>query len=175
MECPACLAVGEFTRHGSYTKYFYASLIHILRVRCHRCQVTHALIPSFSLPGTSIGTADAEKYLHARAAGVGRGMGSGSLRRLGVSTRYPKQLDRMFVTAIARAKAIFPEVADLRLPEMEWVHAVVGSAERPLWRLNRFCLARQYSCLCFCRASIIRFRAHNVRRATSHNRGSPSR
>ena len=132
-------------------------------------------MPGFSLPGTSIGTEDAERYLLARALGVGRGTGSQALRQLGVSTRYAKQLDRMFVTAIARAKALFPEIADPRLPEMDWVIAVVGSTERPLWRVNQFCLAHHYNCLCFCRASIIRFRVDSASRRTSHNRGSPTR
>lgn len=172
VSCPACLCVGQFVRHGSYEKFFYTALIQILRVRCCGCGVTHALMPGFSLPGTTIGTEEAERYLLARAAGVGRTTGSESLRRLGVNLRYPKQLDQMFVTAIARAKAMFPDVADLRLPEMTWVGAVVGSTDRPLWELNRFCLAHQYNCICFCRASIIRFKTYSARKGTSHNKGS---
>lgn len=168
------MCVGQFIRHGSYTKYFYASLIHVLRIRCCRCRVTHALMPGFSLPGTSIGTEDAERYLLARAADVGRTKSSKPLRQLGVSIRYPKQLDRMFTTAIARAKALFPGASDDRLSGMKWVQSVVGTHERPLWSLNRFCLAHQCNCLCFCRASIISFSTGSARRRSSHNRGSPS-
>ncbi len=32
-------------------------------VRCRRCGQTHAVMPSFSLPGTSVGTAEAEGYM----------------------------------------------------------------------------------------------------------------
>lgn len=173
--CPACRLVGNFVRHGWYTKYFYASRIQILRVRCGRCRVTHALMPRYSLPGTSIGTAEAEKYLLARAEGRGRGAASAAVEHQGVSSRYPKQLDRMFATAIARAKALFPEFGEIRLAAMEWVHTVVGSKTAPLWSLNRFCLAHQYNCICFARASIIRFRPRSARTGSSHNRGSPTR
>ena len=172
--CPACRAVGEFAGHGWYTKYFYAPRIRILRVRCRRCRVTHALMPRFSLPGTSIGTAEAEKYLLARAEGLGRGGASAVSEHRGVSSRYAKQLDRMFATAVARAKALFPEAAEVRLPAMEWVYTVVGSKAAPLWSLNRFCLAHQYNCICFARASIIRFAPRSARTASSHNRGSPT-
>ena len=174
ISCPACLCVGKFTRHGSYKKFYFASMIQILRVRCCGCRVTHALMPGFSLPGTTIGTEEAEKYLLARAAGVGRTTGSRRLRELGMDLEYPKKLDQMFVTAVARAKAIFPDVADPRLPEMEWVAAVVGSIDRPLWELNRFSLAHQYNCICFCRASIIRFKTLSAGNRSSHNKGSTS-
>jgi len=80
----------------------------------------------------------------------------------------------MFSTAIARAKALFPGETDDRLSGMEWVQSVVGVSEQPLWSLNRFCLAHQYNCICFCRASIIRFSTGSARRRTSHNRGSPA-
>ena len=174
--CPSCGALRQFTRHGCYVKYFYNSRIHILRVRCCCCGVTHALIPGFSLPGTSIGTADAEKYLMDRASGLGRGTAAKDLRNLGISTRYPKQLERMFSTAIARAKAIFPGTeSEERLSGMEWVRSVVGESEQPLWSLNQFCLAHRYNCLCFCRGSIIRFKTHNASNRISHNRGSPDR
>ena len=172
--CPACQAVALFVRHGSYTKYFYALLIRVLRVRCSRCRVTHALMPTFSLPGTSIGAAEAEQYLLARAEGIGRGTGSVGLLSRGVSPRYPKQLDRMFFRAITQAKALFPEVADPRATPMNWLLSVVGPTEVPLVALNRFCLARRYNCVCFCRASIITFSPRGASRAISHNRGSPA-
>jgi hypothetical protein len=44
-----------------------------MRVRCKHCRCTHAMIPSFSLPGSSVGTAEAEGYLMERERGVGRG------------------------------------------------------------------------------------------------------
>jgi hypothetical protein len=175
IKCPACRLAAVFSRHGSYSKYYYALLIRVLRVRCSSCKVTHALMPTFSLPGASIGTEEAEQYLLARAEGTGRGAASVDLRRRGVSSRYPKQLDRMFVRAISRAKALFPDATDVRATPMNWVRSVVGPTERPLVALNRFCLEGGYNCVCFCRSSVIRFNRGKSGSGSSHNRGSPAR
>jgi len=132
-------------------------------------------MPAFSLPGTSIGTEEAEEYLLARAQGTGRTTASAILRGVSVSDRYPKQLDRMFFKAVAQAKALFAESVDLQPAPMEWVQSLVGEEERPLWSLNRYCLAQGYNCICFCRASIIRFSSATAGSVSSHNRGSPVR
>lgn len=173
--CPACGSCSGFFRHGSYCKYHYASRVRILRVRCRNCGRTHALMPAFSLPGTSIGTEEAEEYLLARAEGIGRATASVTLRGFGVSDRYPKQLERMFFKAVAQAKALFAESVDLQQAPMEWVQSLVSRRTRPLWSLNRYCLLHGYNCICFCRASIIIFSSATAGSAVSHNRGSPVR
>lgn len=173
--CPACGSFRRFSRHGSYYKYHYASRVRILRVRCRNCGITHALMPAFSLPGTSIGTEEAEEYLLARAEGTGRTTASAKLKCFGVGDRYPKQLDRMFFKAVAQAKALFAESDCLQPTPMEWVQSLVGKGARPLWSLNRYCLAHGYNCTCFCRASIIKFSSATAGSRASHNRGSPFR
>lgn len=132
-------------------------------------------MPAFSLPGTSIGTEEAEEYLLARAEGTGRTTASAKLKCFGVGDRYPKQLDRMFFKAVAQAKALFAESDCLHPTPMEWVQSLVGKGERPLWSLNRYCLAHGYNCICFCRASIIKFSSATAGSRASHNRGSPVR
>ena len=174
-QCPVCGNTGVFVRHGQYRKYFYAEQIQILRVRCRRCRTTHALMPSFSLPGTSIGTEEAEAYLRTRECGVGPGSAGRPLVELSLSTRYAKQLDQMLGVAISRAKALFPAAADDRLTGLEWIREATGTTERLLWSLNQYCLAYGYNCICFCRASIIRFSSATAGDRVSHNRGSPSR
>ena len=172
--CPGCKSASKFYRHGSYTKYHYSTLIGVLRVRCKNCRRTHALMPAFSLPGTSIGTKEAEEYLIARGQGNGRKTASKALSIMGVAGGYPKQLDRMFTRAVVQAKALFAEsFVDPRLSSMQWVQELVGGRARPIYSLNRYCLAHGYNCLCFCRASIIRFSGPSVGKESSHNRGSP--
>jgi hypothetical protein len=132
-------------------------------------------MPSFSLPGTSIGTEEVEAYLSAREKGVGRGSAIKVLVDHGLSQRHGKRLERMLSVAVGRAKALVPQAADYRLSGLAWIRAAVGSGERPLWSLNRFSLAHRYNCLCFCRASILAFPPASAGRAVSHNRGSPGR
>jgi hypothetical protein len=172
MPCPGCAKTGQFARHGSYHKFHYHHSIQILRVRCRGCGCTHALIPTFSLPGTSIGSKEAEEYLKARADGEGRGRAGRELVEHGMSGRYPKSLDRMFSTAVRRAKALFPHAADERLSGLPWVFVALGSAERPLVELNLFCLSRGVNAVCFCRASILVFPSRRGRARISHNPGS---
>lgn len=110
-----------------------------------------------------------------RARGSGRTTASAKLTCLGVSGRYPKQLDKMFFKAVAQAKALFTETACLQPDPMEWVQSLVGRSDRPLWSLNLCCLAHGYNCICFCRASIIQFSPATAGSRASHNRGSPAR
>ena len=130
------------------------------------------MIPSFSLPGLSVGSAEVERFLSAREAGQSRATASAELRARGVSEHYPKRLERMFVAAIARAKASLPAQGTKPLQGLAWVRSVVGDADHPLVELNRFGLAHRINGICFCRPSILLFTRHSRRRAVSHKKGS---
>lgn len=175
MRCPACGQEGCLHRHGSYHKYHFHHRIAIVRVRCGHCRHTHAMIPSFSLPGSSVGTEEAEGYLIAREQGVGRGRAAVELLRRGMSEGYPKRLERMFATAITRAKALLVGRGEGRLRGMAWVRSVVGHAEHPLVELNRYCLAQGINGVCFCRVSILVFSGTLMRGAPSHEDSSAKR
>jgi hypothetical protein len=175
VRCPACGQSGRLRRHGSYHKYHFDQQIAIVRVRCRRCRCTHALIPRFSLPGSSVGAAEVEGYLIAREGGVGRGRASVQLLRRGLSDGYPKHLEQMFATAVVRAKALLVGRGQEGSRGLEWVRSVVGPAEHPLVELNRFCLAHGVNGVCFCRASILIFSSLSTRRGVSHKSGSAQR
>ena len=143
---------------------------------CNGCGTTHAVIPCFSLPGTSIGTEEAEEYLHRRAEGMGRGSAGKNLQRRGMmSEKYPCRLDQMFLVSVDRAKALFPFTGDSRLNGMEWVKSVVEEPARPLYSLNCFCLEHGVNAVCCTRASILVFRARKSGGAFSHNLGTLQR
>jgi hypothetical protein len=175
MRCPACGQSGRLHRHGSYHKYHFGQQITIVRVRCRHCRCTHALIPRFSMPGSSAGAAELERYLTAREGGVGRGRACVELVRCGMSEGYPRHLERMFATAIVRAKALLVGRGQDGLRGLEWVRSVVGHAEHPLVELNRFCLAHGVNAVCFCRASILIFSPLPMRRGASHESSSAAR
>jgi len=171
--CPACGALNCLKRHACYWKHYYLQQIQILRVMCSCCDTTHALIPSFSLPGTSGGTEEAEAYLKSRHEGVGRGKAGRLFQNLGVSERYGLQLERMFARSVNQAKALFPQTGELYMNGMEWVCSVVETPSRPLYSLNCFCLRQGVNAVCFCRVSILRFRPCKAGRGFSHNLGTP--
>ena len=168
MICAACGSAGRYTRHGTYYKYHYEQLIQILRVRCHGCGVTHAVLPFFSLPGTSIGTEEAERYLIARGEGASRGKAGKELLAYGVKGGYPKALERMLEVAISRGKVLFPDTAAPQLSQTAWIEALCGTTGRPLFSLNRYALDHGVNALCFCRSSILLFGRNRVGGQISH-------
>ena len=170
--CAACGAKGRYTAHGNYFKYHYQEKVQIFRVRCRNCRQTHAVIPSFSLPGTSIGTGEAEQYLLRLQQGASRNKAGKQLFKHGMSSRYPKQLERLFHTAVSRAKALLPVGDGAFLSGLPWIEAVCGPTDRPLFSLNLFCLAHGVNAVCFCRSSILAFSRLRRIEGGSHNPGS---
>jgi hypothetical protein len=173
--CPACGAEDRFKRHARYTKYYYSKELWILRLKCEVCGTTHAVIPSFSLPGTSIGAKEAEEYLIKRAEGVGRGVAGKVLLQVGLSEKYPLQIDKMFQTSVNQAKALFPQEGDPTLNGMQWVRSVISEPERPLYSLNCFCLEHGVNAVCCTRSFIQTFRVWKAGRIISQNVGLPRR
>jgi hypothetical protein len=170
--CPACGSVGDMGLHACYHKYHFADLIPIQRVRCRGCRTTHALIPVFSVPGMSLGREQAEQCLQARAQGASRSAAAAGLVAEGCEVRVGRTLERKLATAVERAKAIWPEAADVRLEPQEWIRAVCGSADQSILRTNRYALEHGVNAICFCRAPILLFRAAIFRRLPSHEPAS---
>lgn len=170
--CPACGAVGVFGLHGRYRKYHYRERIGILRVRCWGCRRTHALMPSFSFPGTSIGTREAEAYLVGCWRGESRTRAGKLFVGRGMGPRYLKQLERMLERGLSRAKAIFPRAADERLGGHAWIEAVCGPTNRPLLSLNDYALQHGVNAILCCRSSILLFSRARRPGSASRNQGS---
>lgn len=141
-------------------------------MRCRGCRVTHALIPSFSLPGTSIGTEEAEAYLIARSDGLSRSKAAAALRAHGMSENYPKRLELMFTSAVLIGKALLAGMGEVDRHGLAWVSSVCGRSDRPLYEFNRFGLEHQLNGLCFCRRWLLKYRRIRQSGQTSHNAGS---
>lgn len=132
-------------------------------------------MPSFSLPGTSVGTAEAEGYVLARHLGASRNEAGKRLFEQGMSRSYPKELERMLRTAILRAKALLPATEGSCLLGLEWIWAICGYTERPLLSLNLFCLAHGVNAVCFSHSSILLFNRIRRKAKVSHNPGPAAR
>ncbi len=86
--------------------------------------------------------------------------------------RTGRRLEKMLDTAVARAKAIWPQAASPSLHGLAWIAAVCGPADHPIVDLNGWALAHGVNAICFCRASILFFSARQSAGAHSHNPGS---
>ena len=120
-----------------YVKYHFAKSIAMQRVRCRCCGTTHALIPLFSVPSTSLGREEAARCLNARREGASRSAARTELVLLGMEERSGGRLERKLATAVERAKAIWPQAADARFSPHEWIRIVSGSTAHPIAEMNR--------------------------------------
>jgi hypothetical protein len=159
-------------RHAVYRKYYFEQQIEILRVLCLNCRVTHAIMPSFSLPNTSIGTTEAEEYLKARASGTSRSRAARHLLSRGLSNDYPRRLERRLEVAVGRGKALWPHEGRQDLRGLAWMVSLCDGEERPLAQMNHFALAHGVNALCFCRSSILLFGRTAVCGGVSHKGGT---
>ena len=162
----------KFVRHATYEKYYYAESIGILRLKCTGCGVTHAVIPSFSLPGTSIGTAEAEGYLQNREEGKSRSLSGVELIAEGFDVKYLKGLEKRFKIGVLRAKAFFPYEGDITKWGLEWIRSVVKTGSRPLYKINRYCLDYGVNSIFFNRFTILIFKVKNTGKRSSRKKGS---
>ena len=88
--CPACRKMNFLKRFSNYMKYYYQVQIRILVVKCHNCGTHHAIIPSFSLPGTSLGTKEVEIFYEKRASGSSRNEAGEELLKKRCKSKTPE-------------------------------------------------------------------------------------
>ncbi len=132
-----------------YEKYLYFTCVQILRVRCRSCGRTHALIPSFSLPGTSLGTVEVEAFIAGRRDGQSRHEAGRHLTSRGVPEDALRRLEKLIHTAIHRAKALFCELAVPIGEAYRWLKEATVGDPRPIVLLNRRSIALGYGAV-FC-------------------------
>ena len=167
------------TLHAHYSKYHRNKPIDIARVLCLGCEVTHALIPSFSLPGSSHDTEDVEKYLAARELGRTRREAGAHFLAVGRDIRVLKRIERSFERCVLNWSAIFAIALPLRRA-FTAIAAVVAVATTAMDELadvllaaNCYALERGVNAVFASRSSILLFRARKTGVAISHNLASP--
>ena len=127
-----------------------------MRVKCSECGKTHAVIPSFSLPGTSVGSEEVERYLAERETGSGRTTASKIFAGLGLSEEYPKRLEKLSRRTVDRAKALFPDRGDGYAGGYAWLCSCFApEEERRLWCMNIECIEHGFNPVFFSRASVL--------------------
>lgn len=173
--CPRCRNHGAFTRHGVYEKYHYSRLIPILRVRCRVCRTTHAVIPSFSVPGTSIDLEDVETFICHRRDGMSRRAAGETFSTRRMGEEYVRSLERRLIRGIHQAKALFPDLGDHRLHTWDWLIHATGETTQPVFRLNTLSIAAGWGAVFCALTPVSGYRNGKSGRGVSHDRTTARR
>jgi hypothetical protein len=176
LRCPSCGKAGHLHYHARYLKYHYEDLLPIFRLICAVCGVTHAVIPSFSLPDTSLGTREVEDYLSARQAGQTRGQAGIFFLSLGRSMGFLKHLEKSFRRRVRNFLTIFPapEKSTPLANPLDHLKKTVSCAADILLQANLFCLSQGVNCVFFSRFSLLIFRPKNAPPGSPLNMHSPA-
>jgi hypothetical protein len=163
--------------HGRYHKYHRERLIDIVRGVCPVCETTHALIPSFSLPGSSHDTDDVERYLAGRAAGLTRREAGGHFLAEGREVRVLKRIERSFERCARNWSAIF----DMDIPVKHAYATLAAAVEADgahddgpgvLLAANQHALERGVNAVFASRSCILLFRTGNAGKGIPHDPAS---
>jgi hypothetical protein len=122
--------------HAWYFKYHQDVQIAILRVRCLGCRRTHAIIPSFSIPHTSLDTQTVQSYFEHRDTGFSRHKSALASGFLGYSLDFLRCLEKRFSTTIYRAKALLPSWGNEHLNGIRWLASAAAGKVPTLVILN---------------------------------------
>lgn len=122
--------------HAWYFKYHQNVQIAIIRVRCLGCLRTHAIIPSFSIPHTSLDTQTVQCYLDQRGAGLSRQKAAQVSGFSGYSLDFLRSFEKRFSTTIFQAKALYPDWGNQHLNGVAWLASAAAGQAPALANLN---------------------------------------
>lgn len=160
------------------------------------CRKTHALIPDFSVPGCSIGTAELNLFIAKRVAGATIHEAGDDFIKAGMSPDYPKDLHRRLKARCRNLLAFVFDLYTLFAGEIPYEYAALiialaqkltdnaseagnavmtHSVSEPVSVVNAAC--RQYRCnpVFFSRCTILQFLQNTAKNKFSHNTASKRR
>lgn len=160
-DCPACGASGNFIYHSHYSKYYFhiSILIHVLK--CLSCNKHHSLLPSFSLPGTSLGTHEVEEYIISREKGATRREAGNELLSKGVSFKHLSYIEKVIKVCLLRFEALIPGHLNTKEFLMGFILA-----------FNLLCLENRINAIFCNRVNILIFHKRKAGRIYSNDLGS---
>lgn len=159
--CPACHAK-ELKYHSRYNKFHFRESIVILVFKCQCCQTHHSLLPTFSLPGTSLGTKEVEDYIRARNKKVSRKEAGATLMNRGITEKHLKNIERLVDRCINRYKTLFANQKIARLSGIEWAEAFLKEVDfyfdgAFIMELNLYCIGHRVNATFCSRKNILLF------------------
>lgn len=136
------------------------------------CKKTHALIPSFSVPGTSIDLEDVETFIFHRRDGISRRAAGEIFGTRGMGDEYVRSIERRLIRGIHQAKALFPDLGDHRLHTWDWLLHATGEATHPVYRLNTLSIAAGWGAVFCALTPVSRYWNRKPGRGFSHKKAS---
>jgi hypothetical protein len=165
--------------HGRYSKKLYDQPLVILRVRCRNksCRTTHAVIPSFSTPGCSIGMKELDSFIRARASGKTVDEAGQVFCDAGMGSDYPETIQRRLRRYHERIRTL-SAITQLDLPEksagyttliLALVRHFDGDPAQPATTLNLNSIRLRCNPLLFSRKNILSFPQNSAGKIFPHN------
>ncbi len=116
------------------------------------------MIPEFSLPGTSIGSAEANEYMELRTIGVSQLKASVVFIQCGMSQKYGIAFEKKVMSAVQKSMALFPDEKNTLHNPLLLYQSQVESERNIILKINYAFLERGYNPLFFSRSNILRIR-----------------
>jgi hypothetical protein len=159
--CPFCGSPVKY--HASYEKNLYAKAIDIHRVRCSNseCRHTHAIIPSFSVPGCSIGTKELNFFIKAIGRGKTIEEAGQCFIDAGMSPDYPESIHRRLKRYRSRIETIFAPLIILFTGYFQLILHLTDNNIDPVSKLHQLCYERKFNPVLFSRINILIFPDNN--------------
>lgn len=132
------------------------------------------MIPSFSLPGTSLGTAEVEDYIKKREDNKSRREAGKKLLEAGISFKHLKHIEKLFRRSVQHMKGLLPQSGHEYLHGIDWCNSLLQQEEPEyfIYKLNTFCLNHGVNAV-FCNCvNILIFKKNKPGSIFSNNMGS---
>ncbi len=167
--CPICGSPVKY--HGSYEKNLYDKTIDIHRVKCSNpeCMHTHAIIPSFSVPGCSIGTKELNYFIKAIGTGATIEEAGQCFIDAGMSPDYPESIHKRLQRYRSRIETIFSPLSIIFKDYSHLILHLTNNNIDPVGKLHRICYVRNFNPVLFSRINILVFPDNNSQYRYSHN------
>ena len=167
--CPICGLHVKY--HGTYEKNLYKKAIDIHRVMCRdpECKKTNAIIPSFSVPGCSIGTKELNCFIKARGRGETIEEAGQCFIDAGMSPDYPESIHKRLKRYRSRIETIFETVMFLFVCYSQLILHLTKNNIDPVRELHQLCSRKRYNPVLFSRINILAFPDNNSIHRFSHN------
>ena len=159
--CPICGSSVKY--HESYGKKLYDKAIDIHRVKCinSECRHTHAIIPSFSVPGCSIGTKELNSFIMAIGRGETVEKAGQCFIDAGMSPDYPESIHKRLKSYRSRIETIFTPVKFLFACYSQLILHLTKNNTNPVRELHQLCSRKGFNPVLFSRIDILAFPNNN--------------